>query len=155
METCVSIPSSLQCTPAPHTSAQVQETEVSGSLKASLTKSVSSRLSERPYLKTYSRRQQGRLSINLWPLHTCNACLHTRQGPSWSPGSREPWTIYHTSRSIKLKALLAGRRQWEWVAGSVPTPKQQTHGDSSPLPARVLSLCRSLATPNLRCPCLT
>lgn len=146
--------------PHTHTSAQVQETEGPGSLKASLVKSVSSRLSERVYLKTYRRKQRGRLSINLWPPHTCtqmSACIYTHvmhactclQGPSWSPGSREPWTIYHTSRSIKLKAILAGRRLWKWVAWSVPTPKQQTHGDSSPLPACTLLLCHSLATPNL------
>lgn len=55
--------------------------------------------------------------------------------------------------SHKQKYQDEGYTGWKETVGvgsrGVPTPKQQTHGDSNPLPACALLLCHSLTTPNL------
>lgn len=121
MRTCVLTPV--------HPSAEVAETGDPRSLKASLTKAVSTRLSERPRLKTYSRKHQGRDGINLWPhtrVHTSACTLHMPQGTSWRQEAESDGLSLQTEISSRRLCWLEGDCE-SGIARRVPAPKQQTH----------------------------
>lgn len=119
METsCVFTPSTVV-----HPSAEVPETEDPRSPMASFAKSVSSMLSERPYLKIYGRKSWGKTqhqplaSTHMYTRecvhsHTCNAYMHAHTlGTFLVP--REQKVDYHHKQKCQA-TVPAG---WKKVAG--------------------------------------